>query len=188
MARAGLDRQAVVGAAAALADAEGVEAVTLGALALRLGIRTPSLYNHVDGLPGLRRELALLGLRRLSDMLAEAALGRAGDEAVMAIAAAYRAFAREHPGLYAATLAQDPHDAEARRAGERPVEIVLAVLAFYRLEGDAAIHAVRGLRSALHGFVSLEAAGAFGIPLDLDESFSRLVRLLIGGLHREPAP
>jgi hypothetical protein len=51
------------------------------------------------------------------------------------------------------------------------------------LEEDEAIHALRGLRSLVHGFATLEISGGFGIPLDLDESFSRLVDLFITGLE-----
>ena len=49
--------------------------------------------------------------------------------------------------------------------------------------GDEAIHALRALRSVVHGFATLEAAGGFGIPLNLDESFRRLVELLIRGME-----
>ena len=56
------------------------------------------------------------------------------------------------------------------------------MLAGYGLEGDDAIHAARAVRAALHGFAVLEAGGGFGIKLDLDESFARLVGLLDRGL------
>jgi hypothetical protein len=44
------------------------------------------------------------------------------------------------------------------------------------------VHAARAFRSAVHGFVVLEAAGGFGIPVDLDDSFDRLLATLAGGL------
>lgn len=184
--RAGLDRAAVIQAAADLADSEGWDHLTLATLAARLGIRTPSLYNHVAGLEGLRRDLAMLGYRQASDRLARATIGKARDDAVLALAHAYRAFAREHPGLYAAiSRAPDPTDQEAQAAASQVVEIVVAVLAAYGLRGDDAIHVTRALRSALHGFVTLEAAGGFGLPLDLDESFRRLVQLFLQGLAQQ---
>ena len=71
-------------------------------------------------------------------------------------------------------------------AGE-VVEIVVAVLAPYGMRGDDAIHTTRALRSALHGFVTLEANAGFGIPLDLDESFTRMVRLFLLGLQQQTA-
>jgi hypothetical protein len=61
--------------------------------------------------------------------------------------------------------------------------VVLAVLRGYGLEGDDAIHATRVIRSALHGFVLLEAEGGFGLELSVDESFARMVAALDKGLE-----
>ncbi len=184
--RAGLDRERVVGAAADIVDAGGADALSLAAVAARLGVRIPSLYNHVAGLEGLRRDLALHSLGLLDDALRLAALGRSGDEAVIAIAAAYRAFVKAHPGLYEITQRVPPvADPAIQAASAAPVQVALAVLAAYGLSGEDAIHAVRALRSAIHGFVTLEMSGGFGLPVDLDESFHRLIAILIRGL-REP--
>ena len=170
-------------AAAALADGEGLKHLTLTRLALRLGVRTPSLYNHVAGLEALRRGLALLGLRELAAYLGHVAVSKAADQAVYALADAYRAFAHEHPGLYAAAMcAPDPADAEWQAASIDLVQIVVAVLAAYDLHGDDALHTARALRSLAHGFVSLEAAAAFDPALDRDKSFRRLVEIFIAGL------
>jgi AcrR family transcriptional regulator len=183
MARAGLDTEAVVGAAEELADANGLEAVTLATLARQLGVRPPSLYAHITGLPDLRRRLAARGARRLATAMQTAAAGRARGDALAAVADVYRTYARDHPGSYAAIQrAPDPDDTETRDAGARAVEVVLAVLRGYGLESDDAIHATRIIRCALHGFVSLEASVGFGLPLDVDETFARLTRLLHQGL------
>lgn len=185
--RARLDTSAVVQAAADLVDAEGADALTLSRLAEQLGIQTPSLYNHVDGLPGLQRELARLNARRLGDRLVEAAIGKSGADGLLAVAQAFRAHIRAHPGLYLATLRAsgntDAPDAELQAAERRVLEIVLAVVASFGLAGDDALHAVRGLRAVTHGFATLEIAGGFGLPLDLDESFHRLMLMLIHGLE-----
>jgi AcrR family transcriptional regulator len=184
MARAGLSADAVVDAAAQLADREGLEAVTLARLAADAGVRPPSLYAHVDGLDDLRRRLATRGARELAAAMREAATGRAGGDALRAVAAAHRNFARRHPGTYlAAQRAPDAGDSDGRAAAGEAVDVILAVLAGYRLEGDDAIHAARAVRSALHGFAVLETGGGFGIKLDLDESFRRLVELLDQGLR-----
>jgi hypothetical protein len=145
----------------------------------------PSLYNHVAGLPGLRRALALEGMRDLGERLRTAVVGRSGDDALAAMADAYRAYAREHPGVYAGLQrAAAPDDAELLAAGEGVLATVLAVLAGYGLNGDELIHAARGLRSALHGFVGLERAGGFAIDLDPDASFAWLVETLAAGMRR----
>jgi AcrR family transcriptional regulator len=178
----------VVQAAADLANAEGVDALSLGRLAERLGVRTPSLYNHVDGLPGLYRELSLLNTRRLGECLGNAAIGKAGPDAVMAVAQAYREHIKESPGLYMASLRaagnQAPAGIELRAAEDRVVQVGLAVVASFGLSDEDGLHAVRGLRSVVHGFTTLEVAGGFGLPLDCDESFRRLVSMLIAGLER----
>jgi AcrR family transcriptional regulator len=189
--RAGLSREAVVEAAAALADEEGLEGVTLAELASRLGVRTPSLYNHVAGLEGLRRELALLGTRELGRRLGRGAVGKTTDEAIFAMGRAYRDFVKERPGLYAATVRSyrisAPEDPELAAAEGEALEVVLAVLASYGLSSEEAVHAARGLRSVAHGFATLEVSGGFGIPLDLDESFRRLLRAFTAGLRQGSA-
>src|SRR5712691_2290579 len=107
--RAGLDQASVVEAAAKLVDEEGIEQLTLGRLAERLNVKTPSLYNHVAGLPGLKHDLMLYCLRELLDGIRRATIGKSGAEAIIALADAYRAYAREMPGRYALTLrAPDP--------------------------------------------------------------------------------
>jgi AcrR family transcriptional regulator len=183
MPRVGLDTEAVVRAAEQLADADGLGALTLAGLARRLGVRPPSLYAHIDGLEDLRRRLGVRGVRRLTAALQSAAAGRARREALLAVAEAYRAFAHAHPGLYAALQrAPDPDDAEAVTAAAEAVNVFGAILRGYGLEEDDAIHAIRLVRAALHGFVSLEAAEGFGLPVDLNETFVRLPILVEQGL------
>ncbi len=183
MPRAGLDTERVVEAAAEIADAEGLEAVTLARVAGGLGVRAPSLYNHVDGRAGLVRALALRGVRELTAALRDAAVGRSGADALGAAARAYRGYASAHPGLYAAGVAAPaPGDAEHEAAAGEAVDVVYAVLRGWQLQGDDAVHAARAFRSALHGFVLLEGDGGFGIPVDVDTSFERLVATLAGGL------
>lgn len=186
MARAGLDAAAVVDAAAELADADGLEALTLARLAAVLGVRSPSLYAHVESLEDLRRRLGARGARELAAQLGRAAAGRAGCDALSAVAHAYLAYGREHPGSYAAAqrARELQHDAQAVAAATAVMDIVLAVLRGYDLDGDDAVHAARVIRVALHGFVSLEADGGFAIALALDETFERLVATLDCGLRR----
>lgn len=176
MPRAGLTAELVIDAAAGLADAEGLEAVTLARLAARLGVRPPSLYKHVDGLDSVRRALAVRGVHKANARLQRATIGKARDEALFALAHAYWRFAREHPGLYAASLrAPAAGEKDVAAAGEAMLGTVLAVLASYGIRGDDALHATRGLRAIIHGFVSLDAAGGFRLRLDIEESFDRLL-------------
>lgn len=182
--RAALDLLTILQTATEIADQHGLEEVTLASLAKKLGIRSPSLYNHVDGLPGLRRELTLYGLNQLSGVITQAAVGRSGDEAIRAMAKAYVTFARLHPGLYTATLsAPDPNDPELQRVAGEIVQLTVQVMEYYGLEEDEALHVVRVFRSLLHGFASLEQANGFGLPLDIDTTLHVLIETLLAGIH-----
>lgn len=183
--RAGLDKAAVIEEAAKLIDEEGLEQLSLGRLAERLGVRVPSLYNHVAGLAGLRRDLALYCLRDLIVPLTRAVMGRARAEAIFALSDAVRNYARKTPGRYALTVqAPAPDDAEWQELGRQSVGVISAVLVPYQLGEEATTHAIRSLRSIVQGFVSLEVAGGFALPVDLDESFHWLVRLYVEGLEQ----
>ena len=174
----------VVEAAAALVDRDGVGALTLTAVARAVGLRTPSLYAHVDGLPGLRRELQAYGAHALAAAIRDASAGSEGAAAMRAFARTYRAFADEHPGLYeliqhAVSADDDPALAAALRA---PVDVVVRALASLGVEGDDAVHTVRIWLAALHGFVDLERRGGFAIPLGVDDTYERLVESLLAPL------
>jgi AcrR family transcriptional regulator len=176
MPRAGLSRAVIAAGAAELADERGWDELTLAAVAVRFGVRQPSLYKHVAGLAELRRDVSVLAGRELIEELSAAAVGKSGPDAMQALADAYRIFAKKHPGRYAASvIAPTRGDVEYEQVGAGLLRIISAVLDGYGLVGDDAIHAIRGLRALIHGFVSLEAAGGFAMPQDLDESYRRLV-------------
>lgn len=183
--KVGLELIEILEVAGELADMHGMQEVTLANLAKRLGIRPPSLYNHFDGLAGLRKKMAIYGIDRLYEVLARAAIGVSGDEAVLTISKAYVEFARRHPGIYEATLmAPEMEDEDIQKAGSKIVDLTVRVLQAYRLEGDIALHAVRGIRSILHGFSSLEQSGGFKMALDLNESLETIIKAFIHGLRQ----
>ncbi len=182
-ARPGINKTVVLQAAVELADDLGLEQITLALIAQKLNIKTPSLYNHVDGMPGIRKDLAHWSLSRMKEQLADAAIGVSGEEALMAMGLAYLAFARKHPGLYEATLwAPDRNDATALNLAEDVIHLFLRVLEVYHLSEDEALHAIRGLRSIFHGFVSLEIKKGFGLALDRDESYRYILKPFLNGL------
>jgi AcrR family transcriptional regulator len=182
--RGGLTRESVVAVAAAIADREGLDALTLARLANKLRIKPPSLFNHVRGMPALRRELRLLALRTLGDALAAVAIGKSRGDGVRALAGAYRNFVRQHPGIYAETLsAGDDSDEEMSAVSDRILGICTSVMSGYSMARPDALHALRALRSIGHGFASLEAAHGFGIPVSIDDSYTWLIDNFIAGLE-----
>ena len=163
----------VVDVAAALADKHGLDSLTLAAVAAELGVRTPSLYKHVDGLPDLRRLLAVRAKQELAAVLGGAAVGRARGDALRAVALAYRDWAVEHPGLYtAAQAAPLPDDAVDVTASDAVVQVVFDVLRGYDVGDDVLVDATRTLRAGLHGFVALEAAGGYAMARPVEASMS----------------
>jgi AcrR family transcriptional regulator len=180
VARAGLTPALVISEAGDLADEVGFGNLTISALAQRLGVRQPTLYKHVTGTSGLHREMAILAKLELADVMRRSAVGKSGDDALIAISIAYRTWATEHPGRYAATVrAPAPGDDGDETASREALEVVTTVLDGYGITGDDAIDVTRSFRAALHGFVSLEAAGGFGLPTDVDRSFDRLIHSLV---------
>jgi AcrR family transcriptional regulator len=183
-----LDKNAVLQAAADLVNAEGSDALTLSKLAEKLGIQTPSLYNHIEGLPGLQRKLAVMNARLLADRLSEAAIGKSGSNLFMEVSQAFRDYVKEYPGLYMSTLrssgTQPVLDEALQHEEERALKVGLAVMSSIGLQAEDGVHGLRAFRSMVHGFATLEIAGGFGLPQDCDESFRRLVLAMVAGLQK----
>jgi AcrR family transcriptional regulator len=183
--RAGLTTEAVVETASRLADEDGLDQLTLARVAKEFGVKPPSLYEHVGGLDGLQKALRLRGFRLMVDQSRRATMGRSGDDAVRALASELRGFVRAHPGLYQATVKSAEGDTpEIQEAARELLEVYLAVLRGYGLRAKEAIHALRYLRSVVHGFISLESQGGFGMPEDVDTSFRRLTSAVASDLSQ----
>ncbi|MFB1048746.1 TetR/AcrR family transcriptional regulator [Streptomyces chrestomyceticus] len=187
--RVGLTPDRLTRAGAELADEAGFEEVTVSALARRFGVKVASLYSHVKNSHDLRTRIALLALEELADRGDAALAGRAGKDALAALANVYRDYAREHPGRYAAAqLRLDPATAAAS-AGVRHARMTRAILRGYDLTEPDQTHAVRLLGSVFHGYVSLELGGGFSHSApDSDETWSRVLDALDALLRNWPAP
>ena len=181
-ARAGLDRDQVIEAAADLADASGADGLTLAALAAQLGVRSQSLYAHVDGLDGLRRDLAVYGQEELAARLGLAVMGRAGADALRALAAAYAGFAAERPGLYACALRAPLGDAALEASSEAASAPWRATLRSFGLSAAEIEHYHRAIWASLHGFVTLRDAGLMTRAASTERSFTTMVDAFVDAL------
>lgn len=185
MPRSGLDSLSVTTAGANLADEMGFDQLSMGVLAGRLGVKTPSLYKHVDSLADLAHRIAVLAATELGDAIRDATQGRSGSDALAAAAETIRTYARDHPGRYVAangTHETGPDDPLVAARG-RLLDSFAAVLRGYRLRPGQEIHALRMLRSALHGFVTLEQAGGFRLDTDVGDSFGWIIDFIDHGLQ-----
>src|SRR6478735_4984878 len=180
-----LSRDSIVNAALTFLDREGWDALTINALAIQLGTKGPSLYNHVNSLEDLRRTVRMRVVGDIIEMLTTVGVGRTRDDAVMAMASSYRSYAHHHPGRYSAFTrmplgGDDPEFTDATRAAAAPV---IAVLASYGLDGEDAFYVALEFWSAMHGFVLLEMTGAMN-GIDTDAVFTDMVMRLASGMER----
>ncbi|WP_032377649.1 TetR/AcrR family transcriptional regulator [Rhodococcoides fascians] len=190
MPRAGLAPASVTEAAADLADEIGIDRMSMGLVAERLGVKTPSLYKHVDNLADLVHRVGVLAMNELGDTIRDATQGRAGRDALVAGTRAMRDYVVAHPGRYAAgnaakiTGPDDPLMAAANRV----MDSWAAMLHGYRIDPTQQTHALRLLRSLLHGFTTLESVGSFQLGTDLDDSFDWMIDFVDQSLTRAAKP
>lgn len=178
----GLDRERVLQLAEAIADREGAEALTLTRLADEAGVRKPSLYKHVDGLPDVLSSLTLRAYAAMADLLERTEVHDDPERALCAFAEAWRQWALAHPGTY--VIASRTHvggEAQVFREGARMVAAVTGRVRRLGVSEADAVHAVRGFRSLVHGFVLLELSGGYGLDVDVSTSFRRSVSALVRG-------
>jgi AcrR family transcriptional regulator len=184
MPRAGLSTDVVVAEAARLVDLDGAGALTLRAVAESFGVAQPSLYKHIGGLDDLHHRLALVAARDLGTALRRAASGKATEDALRAVASAYRRYASAHPGCYGYLLRPREDDDDHARASTEVLEVLYDVLNGYGVvDDDDLVDATRFLRSVMHGFVSLEVGGGFAMARSVDRSFDRALRALDAALR-----
>ncbi|WP_406058396.1 TetR/AcrR family transcriptional regulator [Micromonospora sp. NBC_00860] len=185
MPRARLTPQSVTEAGADLVDEIGFENLSMGLVAERLGVKTPALYKHVTSQADLAHRIGVLAMNELADAIRDATQGRAGSDALAAGAQAMRTYVQEHPGRYVAGNAARPigPDDPLVPGIERVLASWAAMLRGYHLDSSQEIHAMRMLRSVLHGFSTLEAAGGFQIDASVDDSFTWMISFLDRGLH-----
>lgn len=174
-----LNREAVVGRAAELADEIGLEQVTFTRLGRALGIAPPGVYRHLKDVADLRRAIGRRATGEVSAVLATACAGLSGADALTALAEALRAWAKQHPGRYdALQVAPEPDDPDGQAAAREVLTVIASALRAYRLAGDDLTDAIRFVRSTVHGFVALERVGGFKQPRDVDATFARIVAAL----------
>jgi AcrR family transcriptional regulator len=186
---------AIVAAARAILEVDGLDAVTMVTVAARVGVRPPSLYKHVRDRAALVEALAAQAAEELRVAMVEA--GAVVDaapgadpvaERVTAIAAAYRGFARRSPRS-ASLLFADLGPATAPLVEVSASAVTPVMEAVGALAGpERALPAARVLTAFVHGFTSMELAGAFRLGGDVDEAFRLGVETLVRGLRDGRAP
>ena len=149
-----LDRDTLIAAAADLADAIGWNELTLSKVAEAVDRHVSSLYSHVDGLDALRRDIAVLAVTDVADVVWEASVGRSGADALTAIAEAERDFARSHRGRMAALRGHlGAEDTEFRDQAKRIAQPIRTVLGSYGLNEQEVAIAHRVFSATVRGLI-----------------------------------
>lgn len=168
----------IVAAARSLLEEHGPDALSMRAIAERLGIRAPSLYKHVPDKEALEVAIVAEGLAEIADAFEAAA---AEADPLTAVAGAYRGWALAHPHLYRLTNDRPlPRERLPEGVEDRAGAVVVAATG-----GD--IDVGRAAFAFAHGMVSLELDGRFPPGADLDAAWEKGIAAFRPSRSR-PAP
>ncbi|MEQ6389361.1 WHG domain-containing protein [Bacillaceae bacterium S4-13-58] len=182
--RSGLNFSTVFQKAVEIVEHNGINGLTMGILAKELNIKTPSLYNHVSGILEIQQKIAFYSLEKMHIAMRQASnKSNEVDDKIIFVGKAYLNYARQNPGLYEATFLPNVQDnKEVQKVSEQIVQICVELLHPFHLESSDTIHAVRGFRSFLHGFATIEKSGGFAIQLGHEESIEAILQIFMEGL------
>lgn len=184
--RKGLTNDIIRDAAAKLVAEKGYRNFSIRELAARLGVAPSSLYSHVDGISEIGTAVGMVAIERLSSSLEKAIDVEDRDAAFIGFARAYRCFAHENPELYRAII-DIPGSDDELLSGSEPLTIapLRKVIGRFVSDENGVVDFQRFTRSAMHGFIDLEAAGFMRNPgISADESYEMLIATCLDALKR----
>ncbi|MDR3305433.1 MAG: TetR/AcrR family transcriptional regulator, partial [Clostridiales Family XIII bacterium] len=140
--RRNIKTDTIIDATAKIVERDGFDNLNLNSIAAELGVKPPSLYNHVKGIDDVRRGLAEFVLKKMEAAVKNAAIGRSKADALRETAYAYRRFAKEHPQLYCA-YTNVPKTENGRVLLENLANTLRQVLSGFGLEYEAEDNFIR---------------------------------------------
>lgn len=166
-----ITQELIVSKAMNLVKEEGLTSLTLAAVAEKLKIRTPSLYNHIQDLETLKFEVRKKSLE-LFLLYLQTSLQNLESKKIkiQTLISTYRSFAKEYQNLYELTLPSTEMEPLLKPVGDAILDLVAKNLGVSNLD-EKVVHKIRILRSVLHGFIDLELRGGFGKSESVEESF-----------------
>ena len=183
MSRIGLTKDIILQSAMEIVDKEGAQNLTLKALADKLNVRSPSLYNHFNSVTELYTALMLYGWKQLENNVMRAAIGKTKDDAITSMCTAYLEFSMEHIGLFDIMQSYNQHTSQvAEEATSGLLSTLQQVLSAYNLSTENEVHIIRIFRSFLQGYVYLIKNDSFGKTVSVQDSFNVAVEVLLNGL------
>lgn len=185
----GLDKNQIINSAKNLIEEQGFSSFSMRLLAENLGVKTASLYAHIESMDALLTDVGLAALNEQKEYALKQIGAKSGDDALNAYARAYRKFAKEHAELYRFIMKMPVGKDDAlKKAAKTVTEPAMLVLDGYDLTDEQKMHWQRILRGLMHGFISQEENGYFShYPVDVEQSYAVALDCLADGIHREEA-
>jgi AcrR family transcriptional regulator len=181
-------RAHIVAAARWILEADGLDAVTMQSVALRVGVRAPSLYKHVRDRAALLAAIADAALDELAEMMTPLAREPDAAAGMRAVATAFRDFAQAQPRTYGILFMDLPQDARGSLDRFAAAAAPVLELAERMVGPELALETARLVTAFAHGFISLELAGAFRLGGDVDAAFHHGIGVLLDGIAAASSP
>lgn len=180
-----ISKEMVIKEAAHMANKIGIENLSLKTLAAELGVKSPSLYNHVDGLDDLKQQLMFYGWKEVEDKIIQSVIGLTGYDAIRSICYTFHEYATENQGVFSAMLWYNQFENEqAREVVSKMFSVFFNITKSLNISQDNCIHLVRMFRGFLEGFALLENHNAFGNTQLIKDSFELSIDILIEGTKK----
>lgn len=181
-----LSKPIVIQTASDIADKNGLNKLSLKLVAETLNIRTPSLYNHIESLDDLLREVAHSGMRTMNSSMTRAAVGKSGDFAIKAVSTEYFHFMTCHPGVYEAIQWAAWHGNEETKAiFSCYKELLTTLILSCSIQEQAAEEVLDLLMGVLHGYTTLQLGHALEHPQEAMEKLNQAVDTVLLGIHQK---
>ncbi len=185
MPRTGLSKDKIVEKAAELANEKGLSYLTVTTLSEYLGIKKPSLYNHVKTIDDLHYKLMLYGWKKVSEETVICIDSPDPKENLLKYSKAFYQFAIKNPGVFEAMLWYNKYsDEDLLEATEGLYSFFFEQTDQLGIERTVANHLLRTYRAFLEGFIMLQLHNSFGNPISIDESFEISINVMISGIDQ----
>lgn len=181
-----VNREIVVQTASDIADKNGLNKVSLKVVAENIGIRTPSLYNHIESLDDLLLEIAHKGMREMNNQMTKAAIGNFGDTAIKCISIAYFNFIITHPGVYETIQWATWHgNNETLEIFDEYKSLLEKLILSCNLKIKKTDEVLNLIMSVLHGYSTLQLGKALMSQEEAIKGLIDSIDTVLSGIHKK---